>query len=471
MLNITISNYLYYKINEVPKLRELSFLTGQKKGRVLLYSSYLDKDMGRYSILLLNPIFSVSYKNGIQERKWYHNNTDEIITRDFRDSLSEIFTLNSRMKDLNFPAPFYSGWVSYDSHSYFLNTESPKEALLDIPDFYFVFSDTFLVVDNELNNASIYAFETSVSEESAKERYERLKNEVYDILSRTEYPFTSEKISARALVKKEDYFNDINKIKEYISNGDVYQINYTYPFVATSSISSSELFYRYLTMNLVDFAAFINGDNYEIISISPECLISLKNGSKVSSFPIKGTIRKSGNIKEDLLLSETLIHSEKDRAELAMIVDLIRNDIGKISVPGSVTVDFHARIMEFPTLFHLFSSITGKINDVEGLDVFLSLFPGGSITGAPKISAVNIISKIEKYKRGVYTGAIGWVGVNGNSVFNIPIRTIQRDGETLFYNAGGGITWLSEPELELEESLTKTRSFLNIFSEWEILFD
>ncbi|HQJ60395.1 MAG TPA: chorismate-binding protein, partial [bacterium] len=177
------------------------------------------------------------------------------------------------------------------------------------------------------------------------------------------------------------------------------------------------------------------------------------------------------NQQEDQALKSELAQSRKDFAELAMIVDLIRNDIGKVANPGTVKVEKHAELFEFPTLFHLVSTVSGEIEKEKAIELFKSLFPGGSITGAPKISAMKIISELEEYKRNIYTGAIGFTGLGGNAVFNIPIRTVQRVGNVLIYSTGGGITFKSDPEKEFEETLVKTKAFLNIFDEAEIVFE
>ncbi|HDT11279.1 MAG TPA: anthranilate synthase component I family protein, partial [bacterium] len=256
-----------------------------------------------------------------------------------------------------------------------------------------------------------------------------------------------------------------------IGEGDVYQVNFTYPIKIETGVPSWYLFYKYLLKNHADYAAFINSKEMEVLSISPECFFRIENGTKVSSYPIKGTIKKEFDIEKNEYLKKELLTSEKDRAELAMIVDLIRNDIGKIANPGSVKVEHHCELMEFPTLFHLYSTVSGTIEKNRQVELFKSLFPGGSITGAPKVSAMKIISQLEEHKRNIYTGAIGFCGINGNSVFNIPIRTVQRKGNTLIYSTGGGITFKSDPEKEFEETLIKTKAFLNIFDSSEIVFE
>jgi para-aminobenzoate synthetase component 1 len=229
-----------------------------------------------------------------------------------------------------------------------------------------------------------------------------------------------------------------------------------------TDISSKELFLRYTKKNPVDFAALINRKEQEIISISPECFFLLKN-NKVLSFPVKGTIKRGLTQLEDKKLRQQLTTSEKDRAELAMIVDLIRNDIGKIAKPNSVMVKQHASLETFQTLYHLYSVIEGEIDLNKKTELFLSMFPGGSITGAPKIRAMEIISELEEYKREIYTGSIGLIGFSKDINLNIAIRTIQKQKNKMVYFTGGGITIASNEDDEFDETILKSKTFFNIF--------
>lgn len=438
-------------LDVVPDLLLLSFLAGKERERVLFYSSGLDIEHGRFSILVLDPLLKFTGPDKVH------------------DILSRIFEFRPDICGVDIPLPLFSGWINYECVQFFEKIEPAKKNTIEVPDFHFVFSDSFLVVDNFEKKAELVLLETDLSKNTVDERKAQYLRELGMPVPEHTYKFSG--VRADALISKKEYRDAVTEIRRLIGEGSVYQVNFTYPVKVETDIPSWFLFYRYLTQNHADYAAFINSEACEVLSISPECFYRVKNGTEVSSFPIKGTIRKGGNDKENNELKLELQSSEKDRAELAMIVDLVRNDIGKLAVPGSVKVDLHAGLMEFPTLFHLVSKISGKIEKHDQIKLFRALFPGGSITGAPKIAAMQMISRLEKYKRGIYTGAVGFTGLDGNAVFNIPIRTVQRKGGTLIYSTGGGITWNSDPEKEFVETLIKAKAFLNIFEDPEIIFE
>lgn len=431
------------ELKEVPDLKKLSYLTSKKVNRILFYSSGLDSGHGRYSILALNPI--------------------ERIKGDVVKTLFEF----DEVADIELPIPLFSGFFSYEFMNEFKKYSYPEN--INIPEQFFICSDSFLVVDNFEKRAELVVVDASFSQSSMDERINEFLKELGEPVSEIE--LNKKSLRADAQMSKKSYLKSIDEIKRLIGEGDVYQVNFTYPVKIKTKTPSWILFDQYLSKNHVDYAVYFNCEDVEVLSISPECLLKFEDFNKVSSFPIKGTIKKTADETENNKLRNELENSEKDRAELAMIVDLVRNDIGKVALAGSVQVDFHARIMEFPTLFHLYSSVIGVVEKDRRIELFKSIFPGGSITGAPKESAMRIISELEKYRRSIYTGAIGFCGLNGRAVFNIPIRTVQRVGDTLIYSTGGGITWKSDPESEFEETLVKLRAFLNIFDDVEIKFE
>jgi len=440
---------LIEKICFVPDLKKLAFLAGSKKGRTLFYSSGLHTFHGRFSILVLNPLFSLAPES-------------------FEELLKTLFSVFEMEGLEGVPVPLFSGWINYECNKFIEKIEPSLKTTVEVPDFYFVFSDTFLVIDNFEKKAELVLLDTNHSKSSVEQRKEQFLRELEETVPSFEYNLGN--IKAKALISKEKYIESIDEIRRRIGEGDVYQVNFTYPIQIETEIPSWYLFYKYLSKNHADYAAFINSEKTEVLSISPECFFRIENGRKVSSYPIKGTIRKESDIEKNEHLKKELLTSGKDRAELAMIVDLIRNDIGKIANPGSVKVEEHCELIEFPTLFHLYSTVSGTIEKNRQIELFKSLFPGGSITGAPKVSAMQIISELEKHKRNIYTGAIGFCGVSGNAAFNIPIRTVQRKGNTLIYSTGGGITWGSDPEQEFEETMVKARAFLNIFDDFSCSF-
>jgi para-aminobenzoate synthetase component 1 len=258
--------------------------------------------------------------------------------------------------------------------------------------------------------------------------------------------------------------NSIDKIKKYIENGDIYIANLTQNFFCETDKNPYEIYKHLRYINPAPFAAFLNVENFSIISSSPERFLKIENGL-VETRPIKGTRPRGKNSSEDLKNAKELIESEKDKSELLMIVDLERNDLSKVCRADSVKVTELFKLEKYSTVFHLVSTVTGKLKkEFTSVDCLKSCFPGGSITGAPKIRAMEIIEELEPTRRNIYTGAIGYLGFDGNMDLNIAIRTIVMKGKNAYFGVGGGITWESINEDEYEETLDKARALMKCLS-------
>ena len=224
--------------------------------------------------------------------------------------------------------------------------------------------------------------------------------------------------------------------------------------------SDADLYERLRRCNPASHAALLRWEGGSILSASPELFLRLRTGRAISR-PIKGTRARSSEAALDASAREELLHSEKDRAELTMIIDLVRNDLGKVCVPGGVHVPEPYGRETHPTVHHLVATVEGRL--AEGrtwADLLQAAFPGGSITGAPKIRAMQIIDEMEPTARGVYCGAIGWIGLDGDMHLNLAIRTLVRVGGEAFVHTGGGIVADSDPEDEYEETCAKVRGLL-----------
>ena len=254
------------------------------------------------------------------------------------------------------------------------------------------------------------------------------------------------------------FTESVSRVQHYISDGDIYQLNLTRQITAT--LTQGGPLDVYLSMrneNPSPFGAYIDLGTFQILSMSPELLFNITNGT-VETRPIKGTLKRSGI--SDTQEAQQLLKSIKDTSELMMIVDLLRNDLSRICLPGSVKVPELKTIETYATLHHLVSTVRGQLKPhISPIDILDALFPGGSITGAPKIRAMELIGQIESIPRSVYTGAIGYFGLNGNSQFNIAIRTAIHDNGVIAYHTGCGIVADSIPESEWEESMTKSLAF------------
>lgn len=258
------------------------------------------------------------------------------------------------------------------------------------------------------------------------------------------------------------------RIKQYLSEGDVYQVNLTQRFSAEVRGDPWDAYQRLRHVNPAPFSAYLKLPDGAILSSSPERFVRVQ-GDEVETRPIKGTRRRSGDPAEDARLAEELSTSLKDRAENVMIVDLLRNDLGKICAVGSVRVPRLFAIETYARVHHLVSTVCGKLAPgVSAAEVLRACFPGGSITGAPKIRAMEIIEELEPNRRGVYCGAIGYLSCDGGMDTNIAIRTLVQDGTRLYCWAGGGIVMDSELESEYQECLTKAAAMLEVFADAEI---
>jgi len=263
---------------------------------------------------------------------------------------------------------------------------------------------------------------------------------------------------------RRQYIEAIDGIKEYIAAGDVYQVDMTQRFeIDMDDIPPWELYKRLMHINPSPFAAYLNFEGVTVVSSSPERFI-IVNGSYVETRPIKGTIKRGTTPEQDRENREFLLNDEKNRAELAMIVDLMRNDLGRVCQPGSVKVQAFPELETYASVHHLVSTITGELTEGKDVvDVLKATFPGGSVTGAPKIRAMEIIDELEPVERGIYTGSIGYLGFNGCADLNIVIRTIIVTGKKAHIQAGGGIVADSIDTGEYEETLLKAQKLLDAF--------
>ncbi len=260
----------------------------------------------------------------------------------------------------------------------------------------------------------------------------------------------------RARVGQRDYERRVAAVVEHIRAGDVFQANLTQPFAADWQGDPRALFWRLCEQSPAPFAAYVeDGEGTAVLSSSPEEFL-WRQGDEVRTRPIKGTRPRGANAADDAALLAELVASDKDQAELAMIVDLLRNDLGKVAATGSVQVGPFPEFASFAQVHHLFATVVARLRPgVSAVDLLRATFPGGSITGCPKLRCLELLEELEVARRGVYTGAIGWFGPGELLHLSIAIRTLVHRGGRLRANAGGGVTSLSDPHLEWRETLAK----------------
>jgi anthranilate/para-aminobenzoate synthase component I len=253
----------------------------------------------------------------------------------------------------------------------------------------------------------------------------------------------------------------VGSAREYIAAGDIYQVCLSHPFEAAAENASAwEYFERLRLLSPAPYSAFLNFGGVQIASSSPECFLRL-SGRQISTRPIKGTRPRKPDMQSDRLSAYDLITSPKEIAELVMITDLERNDLGRVCEYGSVHVADLLRLETFEQVFHLVSTIQGELREgVSHVQALRECFPGGSISGAPKKRALEIIRELEPHPRGIYTGAIGYFGYNGESQFSIAIRTAVFERGVASFHVGAGIVADSIPEKEWQETLDKAAGLL-----------
>ena len=270
-------------------------------------------------------------------------------------------------------------------------------------------------------------------------------------------------VDLQASMGAERYAAMLGRAQEYIAAGDIYQVNLARAFRAPCAVAAGgALFARWAESFPMPFAAFVDAGEWVLLSNSPECFLRI-DGDRIATFPIKGTRRLEGGDVAAASDARRLAADAKERAEHVMIVDLERNDLGRVCVPGSVEVGDFMAVERFPLLQHMVSEVRGRLlPGVSPARILRATFPGGSITGAPKVRAMQIIEELEPTARGFYTGALGWSSPDGRSCFNIAIRTALVDPRGLHFHAGGGIVADSNTQREFEETLTKADSLRRV---------
>ncbi len=420
---------------------------------VFLDSSLVNK-LGRYSV-----IGAVPYLKLVKEGNGFYINGEKETTCSFETYLK---TYLAEHKDKNnTELPIISGAIGYFSYEYgrkLMEVDSVKEDLVSIPDAVLVFYDFYIIEDRQEQRT--YLIANGITGEAAKlmdEMETRINGKpVYmQKESDTEYP-----IEVQPNFAKDEYKQAVDRMIRYIIEGDIYIVNMTQQLTVKSDKVPLDVFYDLRENNPSPFGGYFDYGDFQIVCASPERFLKMQKGH-VNTRPIKGTRKREETPEEDMLMRTELEKSEKDKSELLMIVDLERNDLNRVCNPGSVKVTELFTVEEYATVFHLVSDIEGDLEESKNvMDLLEAAFPGGSITGAPKYRAMEIIDEMENNKRNLYTGSIGYLTLDGDCDFNIVIRTaLHKDGK-YYLGVGGGITAESDLEFEYEETLQKAKAVL-----------
>lgn len=361
--------------------------------------------------------------------------------------------LHLKLKEFFVPGSWYFGILGYDLKNCLEALSSSNPDPIDAPDL--VFFEAGVVITQRDNLITIFSTSSPdiVWEEILQTR--GISTELNNELKLIPEPF----------ITKEIYLSQINKIRKHILDGDIYELNFCQSFAANyGQIDTIALFEKMSSKTKAPFAAYFQFKDFLIMSSSPERFLQ-KINSQLISQPIKGTISKSSDPQQDLIQKKELIESEKNRAENVMIVDLVRNDLSRSCKPGTVKVEELFGIYSFEKVHHLISTVSGELKEeTHWVDALLNCFPMGSMTGAPKVKSMELIEELESFKRGWYSGAIGYVSPESNFDFSVIIRSLifNTEKKQLVLAVGGAIVHDSEAEQEYEESLLKAKSLFEL---------
>lgn len=428
---------------------------------VLLDSRSHERGLGRFSILSFAPFARIISKDGqtsVREDGCVTLSDESVFT-----ALQSILDRHQTFQPFGTPElPFLGGGIGYFAYELGRQLERLPATTIDelgTPDCYLGFYNFAIILSHELRKVFLAHFQPRGFANARS--WEQLLDEIDDAPASAyeELPMKRSVNGGFRITSdftEETYSRAVRRILDYIFAGDAYQVNMTQRFqIDLNGTRPWKVFKHLMDLNPAPFAAYLNFENQTVVSSSPERFLLVRD-RYVETRPIKGTVKRHAVLAEDEANRQWLFQSEKNRAELAMIVDLQRNDLGRCCRPGSVRVRAFPELESYASVHHLVATVTGELAQGQSVvDLIKATFPGGSITGAPKIRAMEIIDELEPVARGVYTGSIGYLGFNGSSDLNIAIRTIVIQEGKAYIHAGGGIVADSEEQSEYEETLVK----------------
>lgn len=457
-------------------------LAGQR-GVVLLRSAGFDSPQARYSFVTASPFLTFrSFGSQCEVCDFSSQHSNPNTQLQFGNPWHLLDALMSRYElldeiDLPFPLGGCFGYWGYDLKN-FTEPKLPRRAVndLELPDCHVGFYASLVVFDHRLGKVCIVAtglgadgvrtevrareqvafWEAALQKDSPQSH--RATEEAGK--SKSSLRLSASVVKPDSNLSQEEFVSKVNRAQQYIRTGDIYQVNLSQRLATPWAASGWELFTRLLAVSPAPFAAYLDCGDFQIASSSPEQFLRM-SGSHIATRPIKGTRPRSADVTRDAQLAYELQTSAKELAELVMITDLLRNDLGRFCEFGSVQVPELAHLERFAQVQHLVSTVEGRLrNDVTHFAALASAFPGGSITGAPKFRAMEIIDELEPIARGPYCGSHGYLGFNRESQLSISIRTAICKEATAYFHVGAGIVADSSPEAEYEETLAKAAGFL-----------
>jgi len=447
------------------------FLKLKEEGsfNILLESAEGGEKWGRYSFFIKGGSFYIrSRKNFIEVY-----DTGRISLKDTSDPLGYVKRVLSTfkpMKDKNLPR-FWGGlvgYIGYDIVKFYENVPDKDADIVSTNDMFLTLTDLLIVYDNLSAKIKIIVpvigtDDPEVKYRRASEKIEktintlREKGDIFLTVFDEREPLLEE---WKSNMTKEDFMKKVEKAKRYIEEGDVIQVVLSQRFKSKLRAKPENIYRALRTLNPSPYMYYLEMEHCKVIGSSPEILVRLEDG-KIETRPIAGTRPRGKTEEEDRKLEEELLNDEKERAEHLMLVDLARNDLGRVAEAGTVRVDNFMRIEKYSHVMHIVSDVSGKLREgLDAVDVLKATFPAGTVSGAPKVRAMQIIEELEPERRGIYAGSVGYFSFDGNMDMAITIRTAVIRGDEIFVQAGAGIVADSVPEKEWEETVNKAKSMM-----------
>ncbi|WP_163192519.1 anthranilate synthase component I [Clostridium thermarum] len=434
------------------------------KNKCLLESSYGFGSSGRYSFISMDPYMVVK---GQENQTLVEDGTK---VKKYRTDVITVVRkiLKQKYRTAGLKVPFIGGAIGYVGYDYIKNYEvlpDTNQEKIGIPETCFLFYKTVICYDHMKHTLAVIY---NVQPESCEDYncvLQKLDEQIKSIRSNSVSVPLSEKGEVQKIesnLTKEQFCELVERAKEYIRSGDIFQVVLSQRFKVTQTASAFEVYRRLRSKNPSPYLFFIDFNDFQVVGSSPESLVSLQ-GKRVTTNPIAGTRPRGKSDEEDLLLKEELLSDEKERAEHVMLVDLGRNDIGKVSSFGSVKLDRFMEVDYYSHVMHIVTTVSGEIKeDKDCFDALMACAPAGTVSGAPKIRAMEIIAELENMRRGLYAGAVGYFSYDGNMDVCIAIRTIIFKNGAAYIQAGAGIVYDSDPEKEYEETINKARALIEV---------
>ncbi len=428
---------------------------------VFLDSNQPDAIHGRYDIISSRPKVRITSKNNKNNIDTW---TESLSVPGDPFSILKEYLKQSEARDTGLKLPFLGGaigYLSYDLGRCLEKMPDISENDLDLPDLKVGIYPWAIIVDHYKKKSVLVGDKNDLRTQRGWNDLLSLVLNKRPLKKRQKFNVLSEVSSNTSQV---EYAASFAKIKSYIREGDCYQVNLAQRFNVSVEGDSWQAYQMLRTINPSPFSAYLNYKDFQILSNSPERFLSVHD-QIVETKPIKGTRPRSNNKDLDNALMLELINSKKDQAENVMIVDLLRNDISKNCALGSVKVPKLFDIESYPNVHHMVSTITGKLRENRSaIDLLRGSFPGGSITGAPKLRSMEIIEELEPHRRGIYCGSIGYISNDGNMDTNIAIRTILHKDQKMYFYAGGGIVYDSDVDAEYQETYDKAAAMMQVLN-------